>query len=275
MFLHKNSASNDICLDSIAWFLLFIACVVTLELVNVLVGINERAFAAVCLGVMVLIAYRTWAESEQGNHPIFLFMVFLILFQYARLVQWVVFGAWSISDFDLTVRTPFTIDPSELKRTLILIPLSAAFVYLGFFYRKSYRTMNFPRNVEMRHFFGWLFCLTIPFVAYKDAHYLSYALHHGGYAALYFSNGAQEKSVGLIVRGIGLVNKTAFFTYIILENRRAYVRAAIFVFLGVLVLDLLTGFRGEFFENAIFLWMVYNIKVGKSFRQSPTQKPYD
>lgn len=266
MSWREHGAVKDICLDSIAWFLVFVSGIVFLELANTIFGVGERPFAAVCLGLMVLIAYRTWKESEQGNHPIFLFMVFLILFQYARLVQWVVFGAWSIADFDLTVRTPFTIDPTELKRTLVLIPVSAAFVYLGFFYRTSNRVMNFTSNPEMRRFFGWLFTLTIPFVVYKDAHYLSYALHHGGYAALYFSNGAQEKSVGMLVRGIGLVNKTAFFTYVILEDRRAYLRLALLAFLGVLVLDLLTGFRGEFFENTIFLWMVYNTKVGKSFR---------
>lgn len=266
MSWRESVTINDICVDSIAWFLSFCGCTVFLEMANALFRISERTFAAVCLALLVLITYRTWRQTEQGNHPIFLFMVFLILFQFARLVQWVAFGAWSIADFDLTVRTPFTVDPTDLKRTLILVPLSAAFAYIGFFYRKSNRTMNFAKNPDMRRFFGWLFALTLPFVFYKDVSYLSYALHHGGYAALYFSNGAQEKSVGLFVRGAGLVNKTAFFTYLILEDRRSYLRVAIGVFVGVLVLALLTGFRGEFFENAIFLWMVYNIKIGRSFR---------
>ncbi len=261
-----SKAAADICFDSITWFLVFVGGAIFLEAWNVIFVLGERPFAAVCLVLLLLIIYRTWRQTEQGNHPIFLFMMFLLLFQYARLVQWVAFGAWTISDFDLTVRTPFTIGASDLKHALILIPLSASFVYLGFFYRKTHRVMSFTKNAEMRRFFGWLFTLTMPFVLYKDASYLSYALHHGGYASLYFSNGAQEKSVGLVVRGIGLINKTAFFTYVILEDRRLFLRLAISVFVGILILQLLTGFRGEFFENAIFLWMIYNTKVGSSFK---------
>lgn len=266
MYFDKNDVEKDICLGSISWFLVFVSALVALKLIDATVGLGERPFAAACLAVVTLVAYRTWKQTEQGNHPIFLFMVFLILFQYARLVQWVVFGTWSIADFDLTVSVPFTIDPSDLKQVLILVPLSAAFVYVGFFYRKSGRIMNFAENPEMRRFFGWLFVLTIPFVIYKDASYLEYALTHGGYAGLYFSNGAQEKAVGSFVRGIGLVNKTSFFTYIILEQRKRRLKLAVMAYVSVLVLSLLTGFRGEFFENTIFLWMVYNVKTRNSFR---------
>lgn len=263
---HRSSAPGEVCVESMIWFLGILATLLTLELLNAAYSLSAKPFAAVCLILLLAVTYQTWRQTEEGNHPIFLFMLFLILFQYGRLVSWAIFGNWSISNFNLTVPTPFAINSSELKRTLILIPLSASFVYIGFFYRTGRRVFHFTENDDVRTFFGWLYVLTVPFTIYKSGSYLYYALHHGGYVAMYLHNGAAFKKVGLIIRAVSLLNTVAFMAYIIVEQRRQKLRFAIFVFIVILLLELLVGYRGEFFEFLTFLWMTYNIKTNKSFR---------
>lgn len=265
----RVSGSNEpgaICTDSAIWFLAFVGALLVLKLADDTFGLDPRAYAAGCLLILLAVTYRTWRQTEQGNHPVFLFMLFLILFQYGRVVSWAIFGVWSISHFNLTVPTPFTIPPADLKRSLFLMPLSASFVYIGFFYRKGRRVYGFTENTDMRKFFGWLYVLTIPFVVYKSGSYLYYALHHGGYVAMYLHNGAVFKKVGLVVRAIALLNTMAFILYLIVEQRKNRLKLAIFVFDAILLLELLVGYRGEFFEYVIFLWMVYNIKTNSSFK---------
>ena len=83
-----------------------------------------------------------------------------------------------------------------------MVPLSAAFVYLGFFASKGRKVLTFARNDEMRAFFGWLYFLTIPFVIFKDVSYLRYALEHGGYLAIYVGEGEHTQQVGLTIRAL-------------------------------------------------------------------------
>src|SRR5690606_31680519 len=114
--------------------------------------------------------------------------------------------------------------------------------------------------------FAWLYFLTIPFVVIKDVAYLRYTLEHGGYVATYLGGGEHVEQVGVPIRALALLNMVAFLPYLIVETRRRYLQVAITSFLLVLVLELLVGVRGKFFIHLMFLWMVYNIKTGSSFK---------
>src|SRR5687767_13117499 len=107
--------------------------VVALALADLVSPLASQFYGSVCLLILVGIAYLTWIQTEQGNHPIFLFMVFLALFQFGRMFSWLISREWTISLFDLAVPSPFRVNDDELKRALLMVPLSASFVYLGFF----------------------------------------------------------------------------------------------------------------------------------------------
>jgi len=192
-------------------------------------------------------------------------MLFLILFQFGRLLSWLVAGDWTISQFNLVVAKYYLVGNSDLKRSMILVPLSASFVYLGFFYREGRKTLTFTDNESMRRFFGWLYFLTIPFVIYKGISYLTYTMANGGYVATYLDGGEHLDQVGIVIRALALLNTMFFLPYLIVETRMRFVRIAIVSFLLVMVLELLTGFRGKFFINLMLMWLVYNIKRKSSF----------
>src|SRR6187399_1105719 len=102
-------AYSEISLNSIIAFItvqLVIAALVVLDLINPL---TSEVFGATCFAVLGAITYLTWRQTEQGNHPIFLFMVFLILFQFGRIPAWLISGDWTLSWFDLGVAHPFTV----------------------------------------------------------------------------------------------------------------------------------------------------------------------
>ena len=259
-------AYSGISLNSIIAFItvqLVIAALVVLDLIN---PFTSEVFGATCFAVLGAITYLTWRQTEQGNHPIFLFMVFLILFQFGRIPAWLISGDWTLSWFDLGVAHPFTVGEVDLKKSMLMIPLSASFVYLGFFYKAGRKVLTFTQDHSMRGFFGWLYFLTIPFVVFKDVSYLKYTLEHGGYIATYLSGGEHVEQVGNAIRAMALLNTMAFVPYLILESRKRPLLIAVVTYLAVMVLELLVGLRGKFFITFMFLWMVYNIKTGSSFK---------
>lgn len=252
--------------DSIVAFAVQQAAILALVLVDLASPLDVLVFGTTCLLVLSGIALLTWRQSEQGNHPIFLFMVFLGLFQFGRMVSWLISGDWSISVFDLAVPRPFRVGDDALKTAMLMVPLSASFVYLGFFATGGRKVLSFARNDDMRAFFGWLYFLTIPFVVIKDVSYLKYVLEHGGYLATYLGQGEHTEQVGLPVRALALLNTGAFLPYLVVESRKRPLLFVMATYLAVLVLELLVGLRGKFFINVMFLWMVYNIKTGSSFK---------
>lgn len=263
--IHFNLGS-ELSLDSIMAFLGLQTALVVLVLADLVSPINSRVFGFVCLGLLLMTAYLTWRQTEQGNHPIFLLMVFLALFQFGRMFSWFISGEWNIAWFDLATARPFTVEERGLKQAMLMVPLSASFVYLGFFAKKGRNVLTFTKNDQMRAFFGWLYFLTIGFVVIKDVSYLRYTLEHGGYMATYLGGGEHVEQVGLPIRALALLNTMAFLPYLILENRKRLILIAMGSYLAVLVLELLVGLRGKFFINFMFLWMVYNIKTGSSFK---------
>jgi hypothetical protein len=252
--------------ESVLAFAVLQSMIIALVLVDLMSPLDTRLFGTACLLILVGIAFLTWMQTEQGNHPIFLFMVFLGLFQFGRMFSWLVAGEWTISRFDLAVPRAFTVNDGELKYALVMVPLSASFVYLGFFASTGKKVLTFVRRDEMRAFFGWLYLLTIPIVIFKDVSYLRYVLEHGGYLATYLGQGEHTEQVGLAIRALALLNTGVFLPYLILESRRRLLLITIASYLAVLVLELLIGLRGKFFINVMFLWMVYNIKTGSSFK---------
>lgn len=257
---------SDVSSESILAFIAVQVALVVLTIVDLASPIDSRVFGVVCLSALLATSYLTWKQTEQGNHPIFLFMVFLALFQFGRMFSWFMSGEWTLAEFDLAVVLPFTVDDRSLKQAMLMIPLSASFAYLGFFALKGHKVLTFTRNDQMRGFFGWLYFLTIPFVVIKDVSYLRYTLEHGGYMAAYLGGGEHVEQVGIAIRAIALLNTMAFLPYLILENRKRLILVAIASYLAVLVLELLVGLRGKFFITFMFLWMVYNIKTGSSFK---------
>jgi hypothetical protein len=251
---------------SLGYFVGCLAVILGLTLAELIDPLPQQVYGATCFAVLAVLTYRTWRQTSGGNHPIFLFMVFLMLFQSGRLFSWAVFGEWSISLFDLTTPTPFVVPDAILKKSMLLVPLSASFVYLGYFYRSDSKALTFGKNDQMRWFFGWLFLTTVPFVLFKDISYLRYTLANGGYVATYLDNGEHLDQVGLVIRALALLNTMAFLPYIIVESRKKQLLAAMTLYLMVMILELLVGFRGKFFVNLMFLWMVYNIKRESSFK---------
>jgi hypothetical protein len=264
--VRSDVADQGISIDSVVAFAVLQVAIIVLSLVNLASPLDARVFGSACLLILSAIAFLTWRQTEQGNHPIFLFMVFLGLFQFGRMFSWLISGDWSISLFDLAVPRPFTVNVDELKTAMLMVPLSASFVYLGFFASRGRKVLTFARNDEMRAFFGWLYFLTIPFVIFKDVSYLKYALEHGGYLATYLGQGEHTEQVGVTIRALALLNTGAFLPYLILESRKRPLLFVMATYLAVLVLELLVGLRGKFFINVMFLWMVYNIKTGSSFK---------
>lgn len=256
----------QLCLGSIGWFLCSQLILLALILVDLVNPLDPKVYGAVCFALLAGITFRTWLQTEQGNHPIFLFMLFLILFQFGRLVSWSIFFEWTIADFDLTVAEPFTVEDEDLKKSMLLVPLSASYVYLGFFYTRRRKVLEFAQNDRMRTFFAWLYFVTIPFVVYKSGSYLKYTLEHGGYIATYLGEGEHLEQVGILMRALALLNTMAFLPYIVVERRVKFLSIAITTYLLVMVLELLVGFRGKFFIHLMFLWMIYNIKRGSAFK---------
>lgn len=259
-------ARPDLSSESILAFIGLQVALVVLLLVDLASPIDSRIFGLVCLAALMVTAYLTWKQTDQGNHPIFLFMVFLALFQFGRIFAWFISGDWNLEWFDLATARPFKVDAGSVKQAMLMVPVSAAFVYLGFFVSPGQKVLTFTRNDQMRSFFGWLYFLTIPFVVIKDVSYLRYTLEHGGYLATYLGGGEHLEQVGLPIRALALLNSIAFLPYLILEGRKRWLLLAIGSYLVVLVLELLVGLRGKFFINFMFLWMVYNIKTGSSFK---------
>jgi hypothetical protein len=240
--------------------------VALLLLLDALYPLNEQVFASACLVLLISIIYQTWNNTGQGNHPIFLFMLFLLLFQYGRMISWLIDGEWAINQFDLTVDQPFDVPESVLKYSLLLVLGSAIYVYAGFFLAKGPKQLRFTQNENCRTFFGWLYFLTVPFVIYKGASYLKYTLDNGGYIATYLGEGEQLEQVGIVVRALALLNTMALMPYLIVETRTRLLWAAVISAMLAMVLELLVGFRGKFFIYLMFFWLVLNIKRGSSFK---------
>ncbi len=257
--------TSAVCLASVAAFACMLCILAALAIVDAVFPLRPQTFGLICLFALAATTYLTWRQTEQGNHPVFLFMVFLALFQFGRMFSWFISGDWSMGTFDLAVSRPFTVADADLKLAMLLVPLSAAFVYLGFFLTAGRKVLTFAKNDDMRTFFAALYYLTVPFVVFKDISYLRYTIEHGGYLATYLNEGEHVAQVGLAVRSFAMLNAVAFLPYLILEDRKRPLQIAIASFLLVLTLELLVGVRGKFFIHLMFLWTVYNIKTRSSF----------
>lgn len=222
--------------------------------------------ATVMLACML---FLSWYRFDGGRHPCFLFLGSLFIFQGGRLLGYVL---GIVEDpMQIEVGTPLPIhvpqEPAEL--TLLILVLSAVLVYLPC--RVNYRPAFFDKGNEIR----WLpalyilILLTFPFGFYKNYAYLSYLRAHGGYIAVYTDSAALLQSAGLVVRTFSLINTTAILVAYVFERRPKKLTLLLFLYFVLSTLDLLIGFRGKFFSQALGLWFLYKLKTGRRFSAVP------
>jgi hypothetical protein len=150
--------------------------------------------------------------------------------------------------------------------SLFILLLSAIFVYAPC--RLNYRSVTLGPQSGTR----WLpdlytaTYITYPFVLYKNVRYFLYLRSHGGYLAVYTDGAAVLQSAGTLVRGLSLVGFTALLILYVLERRPRRVRLIVLLLFVAIALDLLIGFRGEFFTQALGIWFIHYLKTGGRFR---------
>jgi hypothetical protein len=215
---------------------------------------------------MVLLS---WYRFNGGRHPCFLFLGTLLVFQGGRLIGYM-FGI--LPDpmlIELETPTPIGVSPHTVHVTLLILVLSALCVYAPA--RLSFHDVGI--HVEKaKPYLGSIYALilfTLPFALYKNLQYLIYIRSHGGYLAVYTDNAAVLQSAGLLSRTMGLLNSTAVLLAYVLEPDRKRQKYVLVLFFALSTLDLLIGFRGKFFAQAVAIWFLHNMKNGRRFRLVP------
>ena len=223
----------------------------------------------VTIALLVGLLFLSWKQFDGGRHPCFLFLGMLLIFQGGRLIG---FTAGLIDNpMQIVAGTPAPVSVSRgaAETTLLLIALSAILIYASC--RVSPRYDGFWAGDASKWLPGVyaLIALTLPFAIYKNAMYLSYIRGHGGYLAVYTDNAAILQSAGLIARTLSTINVTAILTAYILESRPNRRRWILVLFFLIAALDLLIGFRGKFFAEAVSIWFIHTMRTGRRFRLIP------
>jgi hypothetical protein len=226
---------------------------------------------ATCLSASLLtgLLLLAWKRFNGGMHPCFLFLGMLLIFQGGRLVGF----AFGILDdpfrIELQTAVPFDISQNSSLITILLILLSAVFVYLPCRWR--YVPARFTSAVEgkwLSTVYGMLI-LTFPFLLYKNYQYFSYVRGHGGYLSVFTDSDAVLRSAGTLVRAVFLIATNLFFVVWVVERRRKQLWVVTGCFLVPLLIELMMGFRGKVFLFVIILWFLNNLKTGGRFRLLP------
>jgi len=219
--------------------------------------------------LMLSLFMAAWKGFDGGRHPCFLFLGMLLVFQFGRLIAHL-FGAFpDPMQIDVATPVPFQISTSAAEMTLLILVLSAICIYAPC--RFGYRPEIFRQSSEVR----WLpalyvlILITLPFALYKNWVYFSYIRAHGGYLAVYTENAEILQSAGSVVRSIALVSSTALLTAYVFERKSKRILWILILYIALSTLDLLIGFRGKFFSQALGLWYIHKLKTGSRFNLAP------
>jgi hypothetical protein len=223
----------------------------------------------ITLALLVGMLFLSWKRFDGGRHPCFLFLGMLLIFQGGRLVG---FAAGMVKEpMQIVVGTelPISVSDRVAEMTLLMVALSAVLIYAPCRLWPRYKGFW---NGDARAWLPGIYALvivTLPCTLYKNLVYLSYIRGHGGYLAVYTDNAAILASAGLVVRTLSTVNDTAILTAYILESRPSRRRWLLILFFSIAAFDLLIGFRGKFFAEAVSLWFIHNMRTGRRFRLVP------
>lgn len=227
--------------------------------------------ACVVLAAILLVAilFLSWRSFQGGRHPCFLFLGMLLIFQGGRLLAFSLGVLRDPMQIDLSTAIPIRISTSAAEITLLIVVLSAILVYAPC--RFGYRPAVFRAGREQR----WLpalyllILITFPVALYKNWLYLSFIRAHGGYLSVYTDNSQILQSAGTLVRSLALVNSTALLVAYVFERRPRRTLWILLLYFTLSAFDLLIGFRGKFFTEAIGLWFIHKLKTGKRFNLVP------
>lgn len=223
----------------------------------------------ISLILLFTILFLSWKRFDGGRHPCFLFLGMLLIFQGGRLVG---FAAGLIDNpmqIVVSLATPLGVSTVAAETTLLVIVLSAILIYAPC--RLGAPPSGFWAG-DARQWLPALYALvllTLPFALYKNLMYLTYIRGHGGYLAVFTDNAAVLASAGWLARTVSTVNETAILTVYILESRRGRRNLILALFFLMALLDLLIGFRGKFFAEALSIWYINNLRTGRRFRLIP------
>ncbi len=232
----------------------------------VLTGVlGETGCVLLTAGFLTALVFLAWKRFDSGRHPCFLFLGMLLVFQGGRLLGYIAGLTRHPMDIAVAVLSPIEVSREAAEVTLLIVALSAVLVYAPC--RVNYRPAIFRAGSEMR----WLpalyvlVLLTFPFAFYKNWLYYSFIRAHGGYLAVYTDNAAVLQSAGFLVRSVALVNSTALLMAYVFERRPKRIAVLLVLYFAVSTLNLLIGFRGEFFSEVLALWFLHKLKTGKRF----------
>ena len=247
-------------------------CLATVLIASLLATVGILSLpACIWLTALFLIAmlFLSWYRFDGGRHPCFLFIGMLLVFQGGRLIGYMTGMIDNPMLIEVETPRPISVSTHSAELTLLILTLSALFIYIPC--RLTYKPSEFHIGNET----AWLqaiyamVLLTLPFALYKNVAYLSYIRAHGGYLAVYTDNAEVLQSAGLLARSVSLLNASAIMVAFVLEKRPKRLALIVFVFFGLSTLDLLIGFRGKFFTQAIAMWFIFNLKTGRRFKLIP------
>ena len=248
-----------------AWLLV----IGTANLLVFLGVLSEEGCVWVATLLLLGIFLASWKAFEGGRHPCFLFLGMLLVFQGGRLIAHILGALPNPMQIAVATPVPFTIGTRAAEITLLMLVISAICIYIPC--RLSYRTVVFEPAAGDR----WLLALyllifiTFPLAFYKNWIYFSFIRSHGGYLAVFTDNAEIIQSAGSFVRAIALINGTALLVAYVLERRTKRIVWVLVLYFSLSILDLLIGFRGKFFSQALVLWYIHKLKKGRGFNLLP------
>lgn len=219
--------------------------------------------------LMLGIFLAAWRGLGGGRHPCFLFLGMLLVFQFGRLIAHI-FGAFpDPMRIDVGTAVPFRINPADSQVTLLILVLSAICVYAPC--RFGYRPEIFRpgREINWLQALYVLILITFPFALYKNWAYFSYIRAHGGYLAVFTDNAQIIQSAGTVIRSIALINSAALLIAYAFERKTKRIVWLLILYTALSTLDLMIGFRGKFFSQALGLWYIHKVKTGDRFSLAP------
>jgi hypothetical protein len=223
----------------------------------------------ITLILLCAMLFLSWKRFDGGRHPCFLFLGMLLIFQGGRLVGYAAGLIDNPMQIVVSVATPLSVSTVAAETTLLIIALSAILIYAPC--RLGAPSSGFWAG-DARQWLPGLYALvllTLPFALYKNVMYLTYIRAHGGYLAVFTDNAGVLASAGWVARTLSTINETAILTAYIMEARRGRRNLILALFFLMAALDLLIGFRGKFFAEAISIWYINNLRTGRRFRLIP------
>jgi oligosaccharide repeat unit polymerase len=244
--------------------------VISVTYFGVLTAVVSLEFCIwIAVTILCYVFFLSWRQLGRGRHPCFLFLAMLLIFQGGRLLGFALGTLDSPLQIDLMTEYPIGVSHETAELTLLTVTLSAILIYAPCRIA-PYISTQWPKGDE-----SWLpalyalIVLTLPFAVYKDLNYFLFIRSHGGYLAVYTDNAAVLQTAGPLIRAISTVSSTAVLTTYIFERKPRRIRLLLFLFFFLSGFDLLLGFRGKFFAEALSIWFLHNLRSGRSFKLVP------